>query len=261
LPFLEKMKLHHRIIGQGTDLYIFHGLFGMSDNWQSFGRQLAEKGFRVILGDLRNHGHSAHAAPHDYPTLAADIAELIHDLGSVNPIVMGHSMGGKAVMQLLNDRPGLLSKAIIVDIAPWRYPVHHREILDALLSINLNVIKTRKGAEEILEQQIDDNGIRQFLLKNLYWQTPEQLAWRFNLHLLNENIDEVGEPTWPTVPVTTPILFIKGENSGYIDPFRFNEIEQWYPNAELVEIPNAGHWVHAENATDLMKEVIRFLSF
>jgi pimeloyl-ACP methyl ester carboxylesterase len=255
------MKLHHRIIGQGSDIFIFHGLFGMSDNWQSFGRQLAESGHRVILADLRNHGHSPQATPHDYPSMAADIRELLHNLSAEQPVIIGHSMGGKAVMQFLCETPELVSKAIVVDIAPWRYPVHHREILDALLSIDLNTVKTRKAAEEILEQQIDDNGTRQFLLKNLYWKTPEQLDWRFNLHLLNQQIDEVGEPTWPSIQVTTPILFIKGENSGYIDPFRFNEIEQWYPNAELVEISNAGHWVHAENAGGLLKEVDRFLSY
>ncbi len=253
------MKLHHRIIGEGPEVFIFHGLFGMSDNWQSFGKQLADKGFKVILSDLRNHGHSGHAAEHNYPVMAQDIAELIRDLGAQQPVVMGHSMGGKATMQVLCDFPGLLRKAIVVDIAPWKYPVHHREILDALLSIDLSVVKTRKEAEEILERGIDESSIRQFLLKNLYWKTPEQLAWRFNLHVIDQQIDEVGEPTWPPVPVTTPVLFVKGENSGYIDPFRFNEIEQWYPNAELVEIPKAGHWVHAENAIGLLKETEDFL--
>lgn len=231
----------------------------MSDNWQSFGKQLADKGFKVILSDLRNHGHSGHAPEHNYPVMAQDIAELIRDLGAQQPVVMGHSMGGKATMQVLCDFPGLLRKAIVVDIAPWKYPVHHREILDALLSIDLSVVKTRKEAEEILERGIDESSIRQFLLKNLYWKTPEQLAWRFNLHVIDQQIDEVGEPTWPPVPVTTPVLFVKGENSGYIDPFRFNEIEQWYPNAELVEIPKAGHWVHAENAIGLLKETEDFL--
>ncbi len=253
------MKLHHRIIGAGPEVFIFHGLFGMSDNWQSFGKQLADKGFKVILSDLRNHGHSGHAPEHNYPVMAQDIAELIHDLGAQQPVVMGHSMGGKATMQVLCDFPGLLSKAIIVDIAPWKYPIHHREILDALLSIDLNIVKTRKEAEDILERDIEEFSIRQFLLKNLYWKTPEQLAWRFNLHVIDQQIDEVGEPTWPAVPVTTPVLFVKGENSGYIDPFRFNEIENWYPNAELVEIPNAGHWVHAENAMSLLKETVDFL--
>ena len=120
------MKLQHRILGSGTPFIILHGLFGMSDNWQSFGRQLAEKGYQVILVDLRNHGHSPHSTVHSYPSMAADIAELISDAGLHDPIVMGHSMGGKVTMQLLCDFPGLISRAIVVDIAPWKYPVHHR---------------------------------------------------------------------------------------------------------------------------------------
>ena len=230
----------------------------MSDNWQSFGRQLAEKGYQVILVDLRNHGHSPHSTVHSYPSMAADVAELISDAGLHDPIVMGHSMGGKVTMQLLCDFPGLISRAIVVDIAPWKYPVHHREILDALLSVDLQKIKTRAAAEAILAEGIDDNGIRQFLLKNLYWKTPEQLAWRFNLTVIDEQIEEVGEPTWPAVPVMVPVLFVKGENSGYIDPYRMNEIEQWYPNAELINIPGAGHWVHADQPTLLLEEVAAF---
>ncbi len=253
------MKLHFRILGEGPAVLILHGLFGMSDNWLSFGRQLSERGFQVILADLRNHGHSPHAPVHNYTVMAQDLAALIGDLSLVQPVVLGHSMGGKATMQALCDFHGLIGKAIIVDIAPWKYPVHHREILDALLSIDFSKIKTRRQAEEILERDIHEFSIRQFLLKNLYWKTPEQLAWRFNLHTLNEQIDEVGEPTWPSVPVTTPVLFVKGENSGYIDPFRFNEIKQWYPKAELAEIPDAGHWVHAENAAGLLGEVEHFI--
>jgi esterase len=104
-----------------------------------------------------------------------------------------------------------------------------------------------------------DSGIKQFLLKNLYRKGDNHFAWRFNLNIINQQIEEVGEPTWPRDQISTPVLFIKGEKSGYIDPFRMNEILQWYPNAELVNIPNAGHWVHAEQPQLLLEEVLHFL--
>ena len=49
-----------RIYGEGRPLIIIHGLFGMSDNWNSIGKKFAEK-FNVHIVDLRNHGRSFHS--------------------------------------------------------------------------------------------------------------------------------------------------------------------------------------------------------
>ena len=55
------MKLFSKIYGdKEQDLIVIHGLFGMSDNWNSLGKQFA-KYCRVHLIDLRNHGRSPHA--------------------------------------------------------------------------------------------------------------------------------------------------------------------------------------------------------
>jgi pimeloyl-ACP methyl ester carboxylesterase len=253
------MELHYRIIGQGPAVFIFHGLFGMSDNWQSFGRQLADKGYSVILADLRNHGHSGHAAPHNYASMAADIIELIRHTGSENPVLVGHSMGGKAVLKVLGTAPELVGKAIVVDIAPWSYAVLHEEVTSKLLALDLQQVRTRGAAEQQLALSIKDTSTRQFLLKNLFWKEVDQLAWRFNLQLLHDEIGEVGKDVWPAEPVNTPVLFVKGALSAYIDPFRMNEILKSYPAATLVEVPHAGHWVHAEQPAILLEEILQWM--
>lgn len=253
------MKLNHRIIGDGRPVIILHGLFGMSDNWLSFAKMLSEDAFKVISVDLRNHGQSPHSDTFSYSLMAADVNELIHDLQLNNVVVIGHSMGGKVAMQLMNDFPDAVTKAIIVDIAPYYYPVHHREILDALLSVDLSKIKTRGEAEKILMLSINDLGTRQFLLKNLYWIQPEKLAWRFNLESINKNIEEIGKTTFPETPITIPTLFIKGENSKYLDETRYPEIKRYYTNAVFTEIKNAGHWVHADQPKNLLEVVLNFI--
>jgi len=214
---------------------------------------------RLLLLDLRNHGLSPHDDVHDYYSMAADVAELIADLNLHHPIVIGHSMGGKMTLSLINNFPGLVSKAVVIDIAPYQYPVHHREIIDTLLSIDLSKITRRSEAEKIMNDAIDDYGTKQFLLKNLHWKTPEQMDWRFNLKTLNEQIEEVGSSTWPSLQIETPVLFVKGGNSGYIEDARFSEIKSWYPNAQFVTIDGAGHWVHAEKPTALLNEVLKFI--
>ena len=253
------MKLNFRQIGAGTPIIILHGLFGMSDNWQTFARMLEQNNFATYLVDHRNHGQSPHDPIHNYLVMASDVAELITDLHLQQPIVLGHSMGGKVAIQLAIDHPEMVSKLVVVDIAPYNYPIHHREILDALLSVNLNEIKSRSEAEKILADKIDDVGTRQFLLKNLYWITPEKLAWRFNLTALNSEIEEVGNATWPPVPINTEVLFVRGENSGYLDTTRYKEIEQWYPHAQFETISNAGHWVQAEQPKLLLDAILKFI--
>jgi pimeloyl-ACP methyl ester carboxylesterase len=77
---------------------------------------------------------------------------------------------------------------------------------------------------------------------------------------LNEQIEEVGASTWPSVIIDTPVLFVKGGNSGYIEDARFSEIKSWYPNAQFVNIEGAGHWVHAEKPQELLGEVLKFIN-
>jgi pimeloyl-ACP methyl ester carboxylesterase len=74
------MKLHYRELGEGQPMVILHGLFGFSDNWQTHAKKLAEY-YRVILVDLRNHGHSDWIDDFSYVLMASDLKELFDDLG------------------------------------------------------------------------------------------------------------------------------------------------------------------------------------
>jgi esterase len=167
-------------------------------------------------------------------------------------------MGGKVALRLANDFPEIPAAVVVIDIAPYHYPVHHREILDALLSVDLTTTKARSEAEAVLKQSIQDYGTLQFLLKNLYWK-DEKLAWRFNLQAIDTQIEEIGEATWPGSVNELPICFIRGSKSKYIDPSREGEILAHFPNAKFATIEGAGHWVHAEKPQELLTAVITYL--
>ena len=185
------MKLFFRTIGEGKPLIILHGLFGMSDNWQTFAKQVSENGYKIFLVDLRNHGQSPHADEFNYEELSKDVVELIETEKITEPILLGHSLGGKVAMKVALQNPSLISKLIVVDIAPKYYHSHNDDVLKALNAVNLNEIKSRGDAEKIISNYISDLGTKQFLLKNLYWQ-GEKLAWRFNLNSITKNIENVG---------------------------------------------------------------------
>lgn len=255
------MKLHFRKTGEGRAFIILHGLFGSGDNWMSFARMLSEKGFAVYQVDLRNHGHSPHGALHNKKLMSEDVYELLQSNHLNNVIVMGHSMGGKVAMQLAVDHPEILASLIVVDIMPHYYPVHHRTILDALLSVDFDKVKSRDDVEQQLGIYINEFSTKQFLMKNLYRKDDKKFGWRFNLPVLNDQIEAIGEAIESNVDLDLPVLFVKGANSNYIDAGQFEDCKKIFPKAELAIIENAGHWVHADQPVKLLETVVGFIEY
>lgn len=253
------MILNSRIEGEGKPMVIIHGFLGMNDNWKSLGTQFAAQGFQVHALDLRNHGKSFHSSDFSYEIMAEDIKQYcdFHHLKDV--ILLGHSMGGKVAMLFASTYPDLVSKLIVADIGPKYYPPHHQTILEGLNAIDFSEKPSRSDAEEILSTYIKDFGTRQFLLKNLYWETPEQLAFRFNLPVFIEKIDVVGTALPFENTFSKPTLFLRGDKSNYIQDADFEMIRYHFPDSKIETIKNAGHWLHAENPKDFYDIVMRFL--
>ncbi len=250
--------LHATIKGEGFPLLILHGYFGMSDNWKTLGNKFSES-YQTHLIDQRNHGRSFHEDEFNYEVLVEDLYNYIqeHQLKKVH--IIGHSMGGKTAMLFAVTYPELVDKLIVVDIAPRNYEPHHNAILAALNSVDFSVENTRTLVDKKLSVLIPDAGVRQFLLKNVYWKEKGQLAFRFNLESLTENNPNVGEALPSFTFFEGDTLFLKGDKSDYITQNEYPIIEAHFSNAKIVEIQKAGHWLHAENPKQFYDEVINFL--
>lgn len=250
--------LHSLIVGSGEPLIILHGFLGMGDNWKSLANKFAEN-YQVHLVDQRNHGRSFHDDEFSYEDMAEDLLVYLdgNELEKVN--LLGHSMGGKTAMLFAVENPERVEKLLVADIAPKYYPPHHQYILDALNDVDFENISSRNEIDEIFKKHVDDSGIRQFLLKNVYRKEKHLLDYRFNLEVLEENIDEIGVGLPPRTQFDGPTLFLKGAHSGYITGSDEGLIEAHFPNSEIVTIANASHWLHAENPVDFYNNVVRFL--
>lgn len=250
------MKLFHRILGEGQPLLILHGLFGHSDNWQTHAKKLAEY-YQVILIDQRNHGHSDWSDAFSYDLLAEDLHELITDLGLQKIILLGHSMGGKTVMRYAQLYPEGIEKLIVVDMGVKAYPPHHTDILEGLSKVDLTVVKSRSEVEAILLPYVPVDGTRQFLMKNLYWKEKTQLAWRMNVPVLEREMEAILAAV-PSDEVMIQTLFIRGALSRYITDEDIPELEDQFPDSDVITVPNAGHWVHAEAPEAFINAVLEF---
>lgn len=251
--------LHSKIVGKGSPLLILHGFLGMSDNWKTLGGKYADQGFQVHLLDLRNHGRSFHAQDFSYELMVADVLNYITSKNLKKVNILGHSMGGKVAMLFAVSHPELTDHLLIADIAPKFYPPHHQDIISGLSALDFSKITSRSQADDALSEYIPDWGTRQFLLKSLYWKTKEQLAFRFNLEVLGNAQEEIGEPLPTTEAFQGKTLFLRGSKSEYIHPDDRSDILRYFPAATIETVDNAGHWLHAENPKQFFEKSLVFL--
>ena len=252
------MQLNYKQFGNGTPLIILHGLFGSLDNWQTLAKQFAEN-FSVYIIDVRNHGKSPHTAEHDYVSIAEDLKEFMRQQSIEKSHFIGHSMGGKAVMQFSILYPEKVLKQVIVDIAPKKYGRGHDDIFDAIFSLDLNTLQSRTEADEQLQKLIPDFGTRQFILKNLDRSDDGTYGWKFNLETLFREYENVRGGITSSKPIDIETLVIKGEKSGYVTAEDEATFKTLFPKTTIASVSNAGHWVHAENPKELLTLVNRFL--
>lgn len=252
------MKLFYRELGQGQSIVILHGIFGSSDNWLTQAKILGEH-YHVYSLDLRNHGQSSHDSAFDYKVMADDLKEFIETHNLKDPIVIGHSMGGKVSMNFALAYPDLLSKLIVVDIAPRPYNLEHYVIIDGLKAVDINTISSRNEADEQLSKFVPEADVRQFLLKNLQRKSEGGFSWKINLPVIDKNLSNIGLDLQYNGTFDKPTLFIRGGKSRYVRDADMNRIQEIFPLAKM-ETLDTGHWVQAEKPKEFVEVVMRWLS-
>lgn len=253
------MKLYYKIYGTGQPVIILHGLFGMGDNWRTIAKKM-ESRYQCILVDLRNHGRSSHDTVMNIQSMTEDLLELLHGLQIEKAILIGHSLGGKVAMQFALDHPDKVDKLIIVDIAPKHYPPQHDEVIEAIESVDPASWEDREDGEKVLKRFLGNNSsVVQFLMKNLSRLPGGGFEWKANMPVLISSYSQLVDSILSTEPFNGPVLFVRGENSGYILDEDFPEIQEIFPHASLMTVPKAGHWVHADAPEPFTKAVLSFL--
>ena len=252
------MKLFFREYGQGKRMIILHGLCGSSDNWLTQAK-LFSGSYKVYTIDLRNHGQSPHSDTFDYASMVSDLSEFLQDNSITDPVIIGHSMGGKTAMNFALTHPEKIDRLIVVDISPKAYNLEHYSIVKGLLAIPIANIKSRNEADEILSQHVPESDVRQFLLKNLQRKTEGGFSWKINLKTISEKLSNVGLDLHAEGSFDKPALFIRGAKSKYVLDSDWNRITQIFPLAKL-ETMDTGHWVQAEKPQEFVDIVTLWLN-
>ncbi|VDC33088.1 alpha/beta fold hydrolase [Pseudogemmobacter humi] len=239
-------------------LVIAHGLYGSARNWNVIARRLADRR-EVIAVDMRNHGESPRADSQSYPDMAADLAGVIETLGG-RADLMGHSMGGKAAMQLALTRGDLIRRLVVADIAPVAYSHDQSRHAQAMRGLDLTGLTTRGEADRRLSATVEDPALRAFFLQSLDLKAGGGPRWRLNLDVLEAEMAKIVG--WPGTEgrFDGPALFLTGGDSHYVRPEHRETIRALFPQARFAKIPGTGHWLHAEKPREFEETLRVFLN-
>jgi pimeloyl-ACP methyl ester carboxylesterase len=255
------MRLAYSDLGTlGEPIVILHGLFGSSRNWAAIAKKFSVS-HRVFMLDLPIHGASVWTDTIDYEQMYNIISEFLveHDLKGAT--ILGHSMGGKVAMTLALKQPELIGRLIVADIAPVKYNHDNLSIITALEDVDLNLIKIRSDADKQLIKSIPEQMMRSFLLQNLV-HGEYHYEWRINIPVLKKSLSTLQAfPSFSkNVLFDGPTLFLAGIRSDFIEQKHHKRIANFFPGSSIVEIADAGHWLHADNPNDFISSVTHFVS-
>lgn len=235
-------KLVWHELGEGRAVVLLHGLFSSADmNWIRFGHaaEIARRGFRVIMPDLRAHGESA--APHgeaSYPPdiLARDAMELIGHLGLTDYDLGGYSLGARtsARMAILGATPRRLVIAgmgLRGMLETGRRSAHFRKVLTGMGT-------HKRGSDEWMAEAF---------LKTTGGD-PKAL-----LPLLGSFVDS-SEEELRTIAI--PTLVLSGAEDQDNGPAR--ELAELLPDGDYVEVP--GNHMNAVTRPELGRAIADFLA-
>jgi pimeloyl-ACP methyl ester carboxylesterase len=168
-------------------------------------------------------------------------------------------MGGKTAMVMTLDRPELVERLIVVDIAPVGYVrTSYPDYIAAMRSVDLDHLHRRSDIDATLAPAIPDPTLRAFLLQNLVG-AQGRFRWRLNLDGIAANLPAVVGFPERTASFDGSTTFLAGERSDYIRPRDEPAIRRLFPHSTFVEIGQAGHWPHADQPKKFLARVRKAL--
>lgn len=240
------LNLAFETVGSGPALLVLHGLFGSSGNWRNIARQLGVA-YTVHSVDLRNHGASPWVDTMSYMDMADDVLQVMDRLGLAAPMVVGHSMGGKAAMALALRHPERVGQLVVVDIAPVSYADTLTPFARAMIGADVTRAASRAEVQQQLQLAVQAPGVVPFLMQNLVLRNGH-FDWRINLMGICAAMPELcGFPSELLgACFEQPVTVIAGGRSPYVAQRDGAGFAPMFPQAQVEVIADAGHWVHAD---------------
>jgi pimeloyl-ACP methyl ester carboxylesterase len=249
------MANSHLRIGDGPHKVIaLHGWFGSALGWGPYAKALDEKRFSYAFMDCRGYG-GAKGVKGEFTMqeISADALALADALGWKEFSLIGHSMGAKAVQQVLADAPARVRKMVALtpvpasgvpfDDAGWKLfssAAGSAEARKGIINFSTGGRCSDAWLDRMVKHSLDNSTPQAFAAYLLAWAKGD-----FSARIK-------GNPV--------PVLVMVGEHDPALNAEAMRAtFLQWYPNARLETIANAGHYPMDETPVALATAVERFL--
>jgi pimeloyl-ACP methyl ester carboxylesterase len=285
----EPLLAHDVVAGAAArgDVVVFaHGILGSRNNWKSFANKVvaACPSWTALLVDLRNHGQSrGQAPPHTVAAAASDVVALCRHLGVRPRAVVGHSWGGKAMLELAlrpSSSTGGVDLAVIVDAPPGtRTFGQHREEIDHVVAAIRAVplpVSSRMALVEQLRAAGLSEPIAQWMTTNLEPMPSSDgspsdsgLRWKFQLDAIPAMLSDFGAlDLWPALRAHAAtgelpdVVFVRGGRSDRWSADERERLQTAIADGVVVDhvLEKAGHWVHTDDPDGLLAIVVPLLN-
>ena len=245
----------------GPAIVCLHGVQGHGRRFRRLAEErLVPAGFRVVAPDLRGHGRSSWAPPWNLANHTADVLETIRSLGLGRASWIGYSFGGRLLLEVLAQAPGVVERAILLDPAVETHPdtaireaeAERRELV--FDSVEEAEVARRRDAPTAAAEALEEE-MREHLVRG-----PDgRFRYRYLQSAVVAAFGEIASPP-PPPAATVAALLVAAERSWLV---RDADV-QWLrntlgPTLELVRVPG-GHIVLWEAYEETADAVLRFLS-
>lgn len=112
-----RLNVHEWGAPDARPMVCVHGVTGHGERFRRLAEERWAKSFHVVAPDLRGHGRSGYDAPWNFATHVADLVETTDALGLGRADWVGHSFGGRLVLELIARHPERVRRAVLLDPA------------------------------------------------------------------------------------------------------------------------------------------------
>jgi pimeloyl-ACP methyl ester carboxylesterase len=267
------VRLHYVEAGEGPLVLLLHGFPEFWYGWRHQIPALAEAGFRVRAPDLRGYGLSDKpegVAAYRVERLVEDVAELVRHAGAARAHVVGHDWGGVVAWYFAMLRPELLDRLAILN-AP--HPAAFaREIVkpDQMLRsayaafFQLPVLPEavlRAGGFALLKRVFRTEPARPGAFTDADIERYREAFARPGALTASLNYYRAAAryPRPRVRPVAAPTLLIWGEKDPHLTVRLTEGLEAWVPDLRVERLPEASHWVAADEPERVSRLLVDFL--
>jgi len=248
---IKGKKINYEVEGDGQAVILLHGWLANLETMKPIARYLVNN-FKVYSVDIIGFGKSDEP---DEPMHADDYGNFVKDfvetLNIENPIIIGHSNGGRAAINAVGRKLINCKKLILIDSAG----IKNKKTLKGMFKVGiyklgkviLNIMPKTKYIEASKKEYMSSAGSDDY-------KASSPVLKKTMVNILKEDQSENCKK------IDCPTLLIWGEKDTATQLWQAKKMEKLIPNAGLVSYPNAGHFSYIDNLTEVEAVIKNFLT-